>query len=141
MTESVRVITPMAKGALEEGVVRGSAHGIGVAIGADTACSIIAVIDWKPRVIKRRRQPTGRVVTRSACGWDNSGDGGVDGEVVRYRPAQRCGALPLSGVAIVAIGWRPSRTDVAKVASQWWGHVRAGQRETGGAVVKDRAQP
>ena len=76
-------------------------------------------------------------MARRAGGWNDSGDCGVGGEVIRYRSTQRCGALPLSGVATIAIEWRRSRSEVAKVA----GHrgVRAGQRKPGCVVVKDRA--
>src|SRR5260370_11374159 len=116
--EIVRVIAPMANRALEVRVVRGSAQGIRVASGADAACNIIAVVDKKRRrMIKRRRQPTCRVVARRACGWDDSGDAGVDGEVVRHRPAECCGAQPLSGMATVAIRRRRSGSGVAKIAS------------------------
>jgi hypothetical protein len=48
VTESGRVIAPMANGALEGRVGRaGSANGIRMADGADTARSIIAMIDRK----------------------------------------------------------------------------------------------
>jgi hypothetical protein len=57
--------------------------------------------------------------------------------MVRHGPAQRCGALPLSGVATVTIGRRHSGTGVAKVAGH--GDMRAGQRETGCIVIKNRA--
>ena len=97
------------------------------------------MIDVKEIVSERRPKPIGRGVARRAGGWDDSDDGRVGGEVIRYRPAQSCRALPLSGVATIAIGRRLGGADVAKVA----GHrdVRAGQRETRRVVVKDRAQP
>lgn len=97
------------------------------------------MIDVKEIVSELRPEPIGRGVARRAGGWDDSDGGGVGGEVIRYRPAQRGRALPLSGVAAIAIGRRLGRGDVAKVA----GHcdVRAGQRKTGRIVVKDRAQP
>jgi hypothetical protein len=119
----------------------GRARGTHVANGADAAR--ITVTDTPPRVGKRRPQPSGRVVAGRACGCgiDDSRHGRVGGHVIRYRPTQGCGALPLSGVATVTIGRRPGRTGVAKVASQRWRHMRAGQRETGGVVVKRRTQP
>jgi hypothetical protein len=119
----------------------GRARGTHVANGADP--SRITVIDTPPRVRKRRPQPSGRVVAGRACdcGIDDSRHGRVGGHVIRYHPTQGCGALPLSGVATVTIGRRPSRTGVAKVASQRWRHVRPSQRETSGVVVKGRGQP
>ena len=130
-----------AIGAHKNHIGPGSTHGTHVASGADAAC--IAVIDAPPRVSERRPQPTGRVVAGRAGGRgiDDSGHGGVGGEVIRHHPAQRCGAIPLRGVATVTIRRRPSRTGVAKVACQGWRHVRPSQRETSGVVVKGRAQP
>lgn len=87
VTEIVRVIASMATGALEDHVVRGSAQGIRVAIGADAARSVIAMSLGEPSVSKRRPQPPRRVVTCPAGGGDDSSDGGVNGEVIRYRPA------------------------------------------------------
>ena len=84
----------------------------------------VAVIETPQTVGKRRSQPTVRVMASRAGGFDDSGDGGVGGEVIRYRPAERCGALPLSGVATVTIEWRRSRSEVTKVAGH--GGVRAG---------------
>jgi len=78
-------------------------------------------------------------VARCAGGWDDSDNGGVGGEVIRHRPAQSRRALPLSGVATVAIGRRDCGAGVAKIAGD--GGVRASQGETGRVVVKDRAQP
>jgi hypothetical protein len=118
-----------------------SARGTHVASGADTAC--VAVMDIPPRVRKRRPQPTSRVVAGRAggCGIDDSRHGRVGGEVIRYHPTQSCRAEPLGSMATVAIGRRPGRTGVAKVASQRWRHVRPSQRETSRVVVKGRAQP
>jgi len=99
-----RDIVPMATGALEDRVGRASAQGIQVASEADAPG--IAMIDIKPGVSKRRSQPACRVVARRACGLEDSGSGGVGGEVIWYRPTQRCGALPLSVVATSAIEWR-----------------------------------
>jgi hypothetical protein len=120
----------------------GRARGTHMANGTDAAC--FAVIDAPPRVRKRRPQPTGCVVAGRAggCGIDDSRHGRIGGKVIRYHPAQRGGALPVGGVATVTIGRRPSRTDVAGSAGRWhWGNVHSGQRETGGAMVKRRAQP
>jgi hypothetical protein len=131
-----------AIGAHKNHIRPGGARGTRVACGADAAR--IAVIDTPPRVSKRGPQPTGRGVAgrAGACGIDDSRHGGVGGEVIRYHPAQRCGAIPLRGVATVTIGRRPSRTDVAGSAGRGhWGNVHSRQRETGGAVVKGRAQP
>jgi len=97
------------------------------------------VIDVKEIVSERRPKPIGRGVARRAGGWDDSDDGGVGGEVIRHRPAQRSRALPLSSVATIAIGRRLGGTGVAKVAGH--GDVRAGQGETGCAVIEDCAQP
>ena len=99
----------------------------------------IAVIHIPEIVSKRRPQPIRRGVARRASGGDDPDNGGVGGDVIRYLPAQRCGALPLSRVATVAIRRRHSATGVAKGA----GHsdVRSGQRETRRAVIKNRAQP
>jgi hypothetical protein len=120
----------------------GRARGTYVANGADAAR--ITVIDTPPRVRKRRPQPSGRVVAGRACGCgsDDSRHGRVGGHMIRYHPTQGCGALPLSGVATVTIGRRPSRTDVAGSAGRGHrGNVHSGQRKTGGAMVKRRAQP
>ena len=87
VTEIVRVIASMATGALEDHVVRGSAQGIRVAIGADAARSVIAMSLGEPSMSKRRPQPPRCVVTCPAGGGDDSSDGGVNGEVIRYRPA------------------------------------------------------
>jgi hypothetical protein len=116
-------------------IVRGGSRGIRVACGADAIDPVMVHVE--PGVSKRRPQPTCRVVARGACGWDDSGDNGVDGEVIRDRPTQRRGALPLSGVATIAIQRRRSCCEVAKVA----GHrgVRASQGKPGCIVVKDRA--
>lgn len=99
----------------------------------------VAVIDIPPRVRKRRAQPIRRGVAGCACGCSDSGCGRVGSEVIRHRPAHCRSALPLGGVATVAVGRGHGGTGVAKVA----GHrdVRAGQRETGCVVVKDRAKP
>ena len=59
--------------------------------------------------------------------------------MVRNGSAKSRGALPLSRVATVTIGRRHSGSEVAKVAGH--GDVRTGQRETGGAMVKNRARP
>jgi hypothetical protein len=59
--------------------------------------------------------------------------------VVGHRSAQRCGALPLGHVATVAIGGWHRGSRVAKVAGH--GGVRAGQRETGGRVIKRCPEP
>jgi hypothetical protein len=128
-------------GTHENHIRPGGARGTRVACSADAGC--VSVTDTPPRVGKRRPQPTGRVVAGRAgsCGIDDSCHGRVGGKVIRHHPAHRCGALPLSGVATVAIDRRPSRTGVAEVASQRWRHVRASQRETSGVVVKARAQP
>src|SRR6267378_3783620 len=137
-----RVPVPMANGALEDRVGRASAQGIRVASDADAACT--AVIDIKPSVSHRRSQPACRGVARLAggCGLEDSGGGGVGSEVIGYRSTHRCGALPLSGVAIVTIGRWPSGTDVTGNACRWRrGNVHSGQGETSGAMVKDRAHP
>jgi len=59
--------------------------------------------------------------------------------VIRHRPAQRPGALPLRGVAAVAIGGRRRRCCMAQIA----GHrgMGSGQGKTGGVVIKCCAQP
>jgi hypothetical protein len=49
-------------------------------------------------VVKDRAQPRGRGVARRAGGWIACRD------VVRYRPAEGRGALPLCGVATITIG-------------------------------------
>ena len=99
----------------------------------------VTVIDIPPRVRKRRAQPIRRGVAGGACSCGDSGCGRVGGQVIRHRPANRSRALPLSGVATVAIRRRHGRTGVAEGA----GHrdMRAGQREAGCVVVKDRAKP
>ena len=88
-----------------------------MACGADTIC--IAVIDIPQSVeIVGRTKPAGGRVTR------RTGNGKSGGDVIRYRPGQCHGVLPIGGVATIAIQWRRSGTGVAKIA----GHrgVRAG---------------
>ena len=87
-----RVIASMALGALEGRVGRGSAQCIRVAIGADAARSITAMIHREPGVSERHSQKTGRVVAGRACSGDDSRGGGVGGEVIRHRSAQSRGA-------------------------------------------------
>jgi hypothetical protein len=113
------------------------ARGIRVASRAHAVCA--AVIQAPEVMSECRAEPIGRRVTRCASGCNNSNGGGVRGEVIRNVPAERCGALPLSGVATVAIGWRHGGTDVAKIAGH--SRVRPGQRETSRIVIEDRAQP
>jgi hypothetical protein len=104
---------------------------------ANAAC--VAVI-YVPKIVSKGcAQPVRRGVARRACAWDDSDDGSVCSEVIRYIPAQGLSFLPISGVTAVTISRRHSGADVAKVAS--YGDMRACQRETGRAVVKDCAQP
>jgi len=128
------IVVPMATCALERRI---GCRGARVAIRANTAR--VSVIDVKEIVSKRRPKPIRRRVARRAGSRDDSDGGSVGGEVIRYRPAHRLGALPLSRVAAVAIRRRHGRTGVAQVAGH--GDVRAGQGKTGRAVVKDRAEP
>ena len=111
-------------------VVRGQARSL-MAVGA--GCGLMR--DPPPRVSERRASPCCGVVAGRARARGRETIAGM----VRDGSAKSCSALPLSGVATVAIGRRHCGTDVAKVA----GHrdVRAGQRETGRVVVEDRAQP
>jgi len=97
------------------------------------------MINVPERVGKRRPQPICGGVARRAGGWDDSDGGRVGGEVIRYRSAQRLCALPLSGVATVAVGRRHGGTCVAEIASCC--NVRAGEGETRRAVVEDCARP
>jgi hypothetical protein len=60
---------------------------------ADTVCA--AVIDVPEIVCKCRPKPIGCCVATRAGRWDDPYGGGVSCEVIRYRPAQRCRALPL----------------------------------------------
>jgi len=99
----------------------------------------VTVIHAPETVSKRRSQPIRRGVARRAGGGGDTDDSCIGGEVIWHVPAQRRRALPLSGVATVAIGRRHGRTGVAKIAGH--GDVRAGQRETGRVVIEDRAQP
>jgi hypothetical protein len=78
-------------------------------------------------------------MTGRAGGWDDSDGGRVGSEVIRHRPAQCRRALPLSGVAAVAIRWRHSGTGVAEVARR--SYVQSDQWKSGGAMVKNRARP
>jgi hypothetical protein len=131
-----------AIGACRNGIGPSRTGGIYVASEAHAACT--AVIDAPPGVRKRRPQESGCVVAGRAgrCGIDDSRHGRVDGHVIWHCPAKRCGALPLSGMAIDTIDRRPSRTDVAGGAGCWHrGNMHSRQGETGGAMVKDRAQP
>ena len=92
------------------------------------------VWDPPPGVSKRRGRPVrGRVAGRARAGRRETGAG-----MVRYISAKSRSAVPLRRVATVAIGRRHGGTCVAQIA----GHrdVRAGQRESGGAVVK-RSRP
>ena len=136
VSETARVIAPMANGALEGRIVRGSAQGIRVAIGADAARGIIAMIQGEPSVIKRRRHPICRVVACPACGWDDSGESGVDGKVIRYRPAQCCSAQPFEGVATIALGRRRGEVTARVAARARNADMRSRQGKIGLAVVE-----
>ena len=76
------IVVPMAACALERRVGRRRAR---MAICADAAC--IAVVCGEVSVSERRSQPIRRGVARRAGGWDDSDDGGVGGQVIRYCPA------------------------------------------------------
>jgi len=107
---------------------------------ASRADAVCAVVIHVPEIVSKcRPQPTCCGVASRASGCDDSDGGRVSGDVVRYRPSQRCGALPLRCVAAIAVGRRLSGGDMAKVT----GHsgVRASQWKTGCAVVKNRSQP
>jgi hypothetical protein len=110
-------------------------------IRANTVRPVAAVSHRKERVRERGSKPIGSqgCVARRAGGCYDPDRGGIRGEVIRDSPAERRCALPLGGVATVAIRWRHSGAGVAKGASRC--DVRTGQRKAGGAVVKDRAQP
>jgi hypothetical protein len=112
-----------------------------MAIRANAVGSVAAVSHRKERVSERGSKPIGSqgCVARRAGGCYDPDRGGIRSEVIRDSSAERCGALPLGGVATVAIRWRHSGAGVAKGASRC--DVRAGQRKAGCAVVKDRAQP
>lgn len=91
--------------------------------------------DPPPRVSERRSSPVRCGVTgRARTGSRESSPG-----VIRNGSAQCRGAIPIGSVTAVAIGWRHSRAGMAKIA----GHrdVSAGQRETGGVVIKGSAEP
>ena len=88
-----------------------------------------------PRVRKRRARPCRSRVAGGARARRRETRAGM----IRHRPAQRRCALPVRRVAAVAIGWRHSRTGMAKVASDC--DMRSGQREARGAVIECRAQP
>lgn len=116
--------------AIKQHVIRGQARGL----MAGSASGPI-VRNPPPRVSECRARPCrGRVAGGARAGSREAGPG-----MVRHRPAHRGGALPLSGVATVAIGRRDSGSGVAEVAGH--GHMRAGQWKTCGVVIKDGAQP
>lgn len=126
------IVVPMAARALERGVGR---RGARMAIRTDTAR--IAVVCGEVGVSKSRSQPIRRGVARRAGGWDDSDDGGVGRQVIRYSPAQGSGAIPIGGVATVAVGRRRRTTGMAQVA----GHreMRACEWESSRAMVKGSA--
>ena len=116
----------MALGALEDHIIRG------IGMAGSTHAVGVAMIHVEPGVIEHCAQPRGRRVAGRAGRWEQCGN-------MIWNTCQRRRALPLSGVATVAIDRRHRRAGVAKVA----GHrdMRAGQWETGKAMVKNRAQP
>ena len=102
---------------------------IDMAIGASRA----VVGNPEEIVSKGCTQPRGRRMACCTRSWVTGGD------VIGNRPAQRCRALPLSGVATVTIHWRRSGTGVAKIAGDCG--VRAGQWKGRCVVIKGRTQP
>ena len=87
-------------------------------------------------VVKDGAEPGSRGVARSAGGWISGSD------VIRYRPAEGRGALPLCDMAAVAI--RRQRAAVVSIyVARRAGHagVRTGQREGGCAVIEGGSRP
>jgi hypothetical protein len=114
-------------------------RGIGVASRAKATRIVVIHV---PKIVSKRRPKPRRgqgCVARRASRWSDPDDGGVGGKVIRHGPAHRLGALPLSGVATVAVGRRLSGAGVAKVARR--SNVQSDQWKSGRAVVKDRARP
>jgi hypothetical protein len=111
-------------------IVRGQAWSL---MAAGAGCGLMG--DPPPRVCESRASPCCGVVAGRARARRRETIAGM----VRDGSAKSCSALPLSGVATVAICWRHGGTGVAKVAG--YSDVRAGQREPGGAMVEDRAEP
>ena len=130
------VVVPVATNALEHRIA--ARRHTDVADRANPAGVPVLLVE--PRVRKRRPEPIGRGMAGPARRGDDAGDGGTGSSVIRYLPAQRRGALPSRGVATVTVQRRRSCTGVAQVAGDCG--VHASQRsESGGAVVKQRAQP
>jgi len=128
-----RNVVPVAKGALKHRVGRST----GVAI---EAIAVVVVKLVEPGVGKLPIQPiTRRGVARGARGKGDPSDGSVGGRVIWHNAAQSRCAVPLGHMAARANNRWHGRADVAKGAGS--SDVRADQRESSGAVVKDRAQP
>jgi len=99
----------------------------------------VAVIHIPEIVSHRRPKPIRRGMAGRAGGCGDPDGRSVGGQVIRHRTSHGLSALPLGRMAAVAIGWRLSGGDMAKVAGH--GDVRASQGKTGRAVIKDRAEP
>ena len=133
VAEISRNVVPVANGALKHRVGRPA----GVAI---EAIAVVVVKLVEPGVGKLPIQPiTRRGVARGARGRGDPGNGSVGGRVIWHNAAQSRCAVPLGHMAARANNRWHGRADVAKGASS--SDVRADQRESSGAVVKDRAQP
>jgi len=78
----------------------------GIRMASPAHAARVAMTSDPPGMSERRSQPICRGVAVRARGWYDSGGGGVDGQVIRNRPAQVRGALPLGSVATVTIGGR-----------------------------------
>ena len=110
--------------------------GIDVAVGADGA--MVRLL--KPGVVKRCAEP----IRRGPGGVAGYASGGVlRGDVIRHAAAKCLRALPGCQMATVAVCVRCREAvivaDVARSTRR--GHMGAGQRPTGGAVIKLAIRP
>jgi len=87
-------------------------------------------------VVKDGAKPGSRGVARCAGGWISGSD------VIRYRPAEGRGALPLCDMAAVAIRRQRAAVVPVRVARRaGHGGVRTCQREGGCAVIERGSRP
>jgi len=134
VTEIVGIVAAMAAGALESRISCLRARMAGC---AHPAC--VAVIDREKAVGEFRAQPIRcRVAGRASCRGD-ARSRSIRSYVIRHESTKSQRAVPIPGVAAIAIRrWHGGR-DMAQVASRR--DMRTGQCESCRGVVKNRIQP
>ena len=131
------IVVPMAGRALEHCVV----VRIGVAYRANAAGGVAPMINGEGGWVSERRARPGRSVMASRARRGDKPGAGNQGrsDVIGNRSTQSLRAVPIRSVATVTSRGRHGGTGMAQGAGGV--DVRAGQRESGGAVIKGRAQP